>query len=305
MKRTTLPVTTPLRYLDNTPLIIVSLLIFDSLHFIFARLLLPYFPPTTSSLYVMALATVEVGLFVKLGGVIHFDILRRHLLFFLSVGFLVAASTILTFMSVAFIDPGTASLLGKSSIVFGLVLGILWLKDRFVPVQIAGAIVAILGVVIISFQPGDYWRFGSFIVVVSSLMYALHNALFKRFGGGIPLADFFLFRLAATTFFLLLIALARHEMVMPSGWSAWVVLILTGTVNIVLSRALYYLALQRLNLSLHSIILTLSPVAAIGWTLLLFGIWPTSQQLIGGLAVILGVMLAVGAVRVASIKGVR
>jgi drug/metabolite transporter (DMT)-like permease len=41
--------------------------------------------------------------------------------------------------------------------------------------------------------------------------------------------------------------------------------------------------------SLLSIVLTLSPVAAIGWSLLLFTTWPTPRQLLGGVAVLLGV----------------
>ena len=94
-----------------------------------------------------------------------------------------------------------------------------------------------------------------------------------------------------------MVVLAGNDLVMPPGWQAWTVLLLAGTMNIVLSRALYYLALQRLALSLHSIILTLSPVVAIGWTLLLFGIWPTAQQLVGGAAVIAGVMLTASQVR--------
>jgi drug/metabolite transporter (DMT)-like permease len=292
-----LAVKTPFRVLENTPLVVASLLIFDSLHFIFARLLLPYFPATASSLYVMAIATVEVALFIQWRGRIRFSVLREHLWLFLSIGFLVGTSTVLTFMSVEFIDPGTASLLGKSSIVFGVALGVLWLQDRFTITQTVGALIAILGVIIISFQPGDYLRLGSFIVVLASLFYALHTALFKRYGGGIHLADFFLFRLGSTTVFLLVVVLARNELVMPPSWQAWAVLFLAGTMNIVLSRALFYLALQRLALSFHSIILTLSPVVTIGWTLLLFGIWPTVQQLVGGAAVIAGVMLTASQVR--------
>jgi O-acetylserine/cysteine efflux transporter len=284
------------RHLENTPLIVGCLLIFDSLHFIFARLLLPYLPPVTSSFYVMAIATIEVAVFMQLRGGIHFDVLWHHLWFFLSVGFLVAASTILTFMSVAFIDPGTASLLGKSSVLFGVGLGVFWLRERLTPIQTLGTMLAIGGVVIITFQPGDYFRFGSFIVLGASLLYALHNALFKRYGGGMSLIDFFLFRLGCTALFSFVITIARDELLLPPGWQAWAILLLTGTVNTVLSRGLYYLALKRLNLSLHSIILSLSPVVAIGWTLLLFGVWPTRQQLIGGAAVITGVMLAVGLV---------
>lgn len=284
------------RHLENTPLIVGCLLIFDSLHFIFARLLLPYLPPATASFYVMAIATIEVAIFMQWRSGIRFDVLRRHFWFLFTIGFLVAASTILTFFSVVFIDPGTASLLGKSSVLFGVGLGVFWLRERLTPVQTLGTMLAIGGVITITFQPGDYLRFGSFIVLGASLLYALHNALFKRYGAGIGLVDFFLFRLAFTTLFSLLIATARSELFLPPGWQAWAILLLTGTVNTVLSRGLYYLALKRLNLSLHSIILSLSPVVAVGWTLLLFGVWPTGQQLIGGAAVVAGVMLAVGLV---------
>ena len=203
--------------LENTPLIVVCLLIFDSLHFIFARLMLPYLPPTTSSLYFMGIATLEVALFMKASNRIHFDVLRDHIWFFLGIGFLIAASTILTFMSVAFIDPGTASLLSKSSIIFSLGLGIVWLRERFSGTQTIGAVIAVAGVIIISFQPGDYFRLGSFIVILSSFMYALHTALFKHFGEGMNLADFFLFRLGSTTAFLLVIAVVRDEVLMPVG----------------------------------------------------------------------------------------
>lgn len=291
------------RHLENTPLVMSSLLILDSLHLVFARLLLPYLPPTTSSLYVLAIATVEVALILRIWGHIHLEVLRRHFWFFLSIGFLVGSSTILTFMAVAFIDPGTGSLLLKSSIVFSVGLGVIWLRERLTSTQTIGAIIAIAGVVIITFQPGDYLRLGSLLVLVAALMYALHTALFKRYSGGMSLADFFLFRLGCTTAFLFLITSVRGELLLPPGWQAWAILFLTGTVNIVLSRGLYYLALQRLSLSLHSIILTLSPVVTIAWTLLLFEVRPTPQQLIGGVAVIAGVMMTAGKMRLAEVKG--
>ena len=44
-------------------------------------------------------------------------------------------------------------------------------------------------------------------------------------------------------------------------------------------------------MSIHSIVLTLSPVAAVLWSLLLFDTLPTLQQFLGGAAVILGVLI--------------
>ena len=44
-------------------------------------------------------------------------------------------------------------------------------------------------------------------------------------------------------------------------------------------------------MSMFSIVLTVSPVVAILWTWGLFGIQPTLQQLMGGLAVVLGIAI--------------
>jgi len=282
--------------LDNAPLVIISLLIFDSLHFVFARLLLPYLPPTTSGMYVLGIATVEVAIFIALWDRIHFDVFHRYLWFFLSIGFLVALSTAMTYASVAFIDPGTASLLGKASILFGLGFGVIWLRERLTRLESAGSLIAAGGLVMITFQPGDYLRLGALIVLISTFLYALHAALVKRYGGDMSLSDFFFFRVASTTGFLFLFAAGRGELMWPNA-QAWLILLLTGTVDIVISRGLYYLALRRLRLSLHSIVLTLSPVVTIGWTLVLFGISPTLPQLIGGAGVMGGMlMLTIGKV---------
>ncbi len=293
-------------FVNNAPAIVIALLLVDGLHFVFARLLLPYLPPTASAMYVLGVATVEVAIFLAIWDQqIRLAVWRRYAWFFLSIGFLVATSTAINYTAVAYIDPGTASLLAQTSILYGLGFGLIWLKERFTPFQLAGAFVAIAGVFIISFQPGDYLRLGAFMVLASALMYASHAALVKRYGMEIRLAEFFILRLVCTTGFLFLFTLGRGELVWPSG-QAWLFLLLAGTVDVTISRVLYYLALNRLKLSLHSIILTLSPIATILWTLLLFGVSPTPQQLVGGAAVIGGVlMVTVGNLEIRSKKEIR
>jgi drug/metabolite transporter (DMT)-like permease len=191
---------------------------------------------------------------------------------------------------VAFIDPGTASLLAEMYILFGVAFGLIWLRDKLSPAQIAGALVAVAGVFIITFQSGDYMRLGSLMVLSSAFMYALHAAIAKRYTGDIEFLDFFFFRLLCTTGFLLLFAIGRRALAWPST-TAWLLLALVATVDVVVSRTLYYVALRRLKMSIHSIVLTLSPLAAICWSLLLFDTFPTPQQLLGGGGVILGVLL--------------
>jgi len=270
--------------------LVLPLLIVDSLHFVFARLLLPHISPGVSAMFVLAIGTLEVGVYGLACGRLHFRVLGRHLWFFLAMSFLVATSTNINYEAVAFIDPGTASLLAETYILFGVLFGLVWLRDKLTRKQFAGILVALVGIFFITFQVGDYLRLGSLLVLGSALMYALHAAIAKRHGDGIEFLDFFFLRLLCTTGFLFLFALTRGALVWPRA-TVWPLLVTVGTVDVVISRTLYYVALRRLKMSIHSIVLTLSPVAAVCWSLLLFDTFPTPQQLLGGAAVILGVLI--------------
>ena len=280
----------------NTAVLFAVLLVVDSLHFVFARALLPHLPPEMSSFLVLAVAAVQVGFYQAVRGRIRMAALWSHWRFFAAIGILVAASTVINYSAVSFIDPGTASLLSKTSVLFTLLLGVFWLRERLRPVEIAGALLALTGAFIIGFQPGDYLRFGSLMILISTFLYALHTAIVKRHGEGIEFGDFFLFRIGSIAFFLFLFAVARGQLVWPTP-IAWALVIVAGTVDVVISRSLFYLSLRRMRMSIHTIILTLSPVVTIIWAFILFDDVPTRISLIGGALVILGVFAATARMR--------
>ena len=267
------------------------LLLVDSLHFVFARALLPHMPPTTSAMFVLLIASIQVGLYGVFKGELNWHVARRHLAFFLAVGLLVGASTALNYAAVAFIDAGTAAMLGKMGTVYSLGFGVFWLRERLTRQQIVGAGLALIGVFIITFQPADYLRIGSLMIVSGTFMYALHAAVVKRYGGEIDFLNFFFFRLLFTAGFLLLFAGVQRVLVWPTPVT-WGLLILAGTVDVTISRSLYYLALRRLPMSVFSIILTVSPVITVIWSFFLFDTFPSAQQLVGGVLVLMGVLLA-------------
>jgi drug/metabolite transporter (DMT)-like permease len=216
--------------------------------------------------------------------------LRRHLWFFLAIGALTATSTSITFAAVAYIDPGTAALLNQTATLFGIGFGVFWLRDRLTRAQVVGAAVCLLGVGIITFQPGDYFRVGALMILFSSCSYALHAAIVKRYGADIMFIEFFLWRVTIMALFLLVAAVGLGQWQWPSA-QAWAWLVVVGTVDIVISRGLYYLALRRLKVSMHALILTASPIVAMVWSFFLFGIQPTAYQLLGGAAVLTGIVI--------------
>jgi drug/metabolite transporter (DMT)-like permease len=271
----------------SNPLLILFLVIIDSLHFVFAKLLLPHVSPYVSVFYVTAIGVLQIGLYGWFCRRIHFRTLFKNLWFFLSIGTLIGVSTLINYEAVAFIDPGTASLLAKSSILMSVALGIFWLQDRITKMQAGGALLALIGVLLITFQPGDYIRFGSLLIFISAFMYALHTAIVKRYGEEIDFIEFFFFRVLATCSLMFCVALGKKALIWPTK-TAWLLILLTATVDVVISRSLFYLVLRRLKMSIHAIVLTLSPLAAILWSYTLFDTPPTVQQIIGGVGVLLG-----------------
>lgn len=272
------------------PALIAFLVIIDSVHFVFARLLLPHISPYVSVFYVMPIGTLQVGLYGLFCRRIHFRTLFQNIWFFISIAALIGISTIINYEAVAFIDAGTASVLGKASILMSVGLGIFWLRERLTRFQSFGSLFALTGVIVITFQPGDYIRLGSLLVLLSAFMYAMHTAIVKRYGEKMDFLEFFFFRLFSTAALLFFIALGRRALIWPNTVT-WALLVLTGTVDVVISRALFYLVLRRMTVSTLSIVLTLSPAAAILWSFLLFDTMPTAQQLIGGVGVVVGAFM--------------
>lgn len=265
------------------------LLVVESLHFVFARLLLPHIPPTASAMYVLGVGTVEVGIFAAVRGKLSWRPAVQHWLFFLSIGFLIGASTAINYVAVEFIDPGTASMLSKTGVIISLLLSVFWLRERLTGVQIFGACLAVLGAFVISYHPGDVMQFGSLLVLTSAFLYSLHTALVKRYGQEMEFLAFFFHRLLFTTAWLFVFAAGAGSLMWPDAYT-WGILLLAGTVDVVISRALYYLTLRMFTMSVHTVILTLSPVVSVMVSLLLFGSFPGVQELIGGVLVLAGVV---------------
>jgi drug/metabolite transporter (DMT)-like permease len=273
---------------------LVSLLMIDSLHYVFARLVFPYIEPALGAFYIIAVALVEVGLIGIISRRLRLAPLRRLWPIFLAIGMCVAVSTRLNYEAMAFIDPGLAALVGKMTVLFSLGFGLLWLGERFTLTQGVGSAIAVVGLGVISFKPGDYLGLGAMMILLSTFVYALHAALTKRYMGEVDLLNFFFYRLLLTTAFLALFNLARGNFALPST-QVLPILLLVGTVDVVISRFLYYWTLRKLDMSVFAIALAASPVAAVLWSQLLFDVFPTTQQLLGGFAILCGVAVVTAA----------
>jgi drug/metabolite transporter (DMT)-like permease len=266
------------------------MLIVDSLHYVFARMLVQWLQPSVSAFFVLLIATTEVGIYGLVTKQLRFERLRKHAWFFIGIGFFIAGSTILNYTAVGFIDPGVASLISQTGKLWSLGFGLVWLKEKLTRQQFYGAALAIVGIFIITYQAGDYLRIGSVMVLAGTFLYAIHAGLVKKYGEEVDFLNFFFFRLMMTTVFMFLFISTTGTFTWPTA-PVWGYIILVGTIDVAFSRSIYYLALRRLKLSVHTLVLTLSPVVTILWTILIFAIYPSIKQIAGGMIVLLGVFV--------------
>ena len=106
-------------------LLVAGLLLVDSLYYIFARILLPLVPPAAGAMWMLVLGALQIAVILR--GRIDWGVLWRHRWLFLTVGILVGVNTNMGFVAIKYVDPGTASLLSRTSIIFGVALGVSWL----------------------------------------------------------------------------------------------------------------------------------------------------------------------------------
>ena len=271
-------------------LIIPILLFVDSLHFIFARLLHPHSPPSVSVVFVLTVATLEVGVYGFITKQINWKEIKSNLWLFIALGLLISASTTINYEAVDFIDPGIASVIAQTGTVWAVLFGLLWLKEELNSKQILGGVLAVGGIFLVNFQAGNYVQIGTLLVLLSSALYALHAALTKKFSEEINLTNFFFARLAFSTLSIVLFSVFTRSLALPKA-SAWPYILLAGTIDVTISRTLYYIALRRLKLTVHTILLTLSPVIAILLSATLFNSTLSPRQVIGGVIVLAGVLI--------------
>jgi len=276
---------------QKTTAALIVMLFIDSFHLIFARALAPLMSAYSSSFFVLLIATFQIAVYASLTNRIKWRVLKEHVWFFVSIGFLVAAATVGSYTAVQFIDAGTASLLSRISTVITLALSYFWLKEKLSRRELMGAALCIVGAFVISFQAGDVLRLGSLIVLGSVIFYALHIAIVKRFGEQIEFLNFFLWRLVMTCFFLAVFMTLSNNLTLPPTPFTYFLLVLTATVDVVLSRILYYWALRQMRLNIHTIVLTLTPVLTVIWSIFLFKESPTWQSAAGGVLILVGILI--------------
>lgn len=204
-------------------------------------------------------------------------------------------------VSLNWINPGLASFLNKSSVLFAAVLAFtLYAEERWLLHSkrfMTGLALTLFGTIGLAMLRGDLdnmdANLGVGLALFAGMSWAAYTVVVKR--PSAELGSMVSFGVVGiyTTAVLLLVALRWGDLGQWNRvpWHINVILIVSGMLCIGIGHSFYYYAMQRLTISVCATVLLTTPLGTLLIARYLFGETMTTGQILSGIALIAGGML--------------
>jgi drug/metabolite transporter (DMT)-like permease len=259
---------------------------------VFIRLILNSVNIETMNILLSVFANILfVLVFVFSGGLFHFKAIMRNLRRVALVGFVTAVAALFYAYGILVSGPTTAIFLLQFSTVFTILFGFAVLKERFTRLELVSVLVAVVGVFVLAYGDLAVQVVSTVVLLGASLLNASASLLSKVYVKKInPVA-----LAGGNSFFVLLfifsyaLLLGRLNTAFPS--SVLVYAVLGAVTGVVVSFILLYKALEVYDVSKVATIMTAQPFLTAVWSFVLLSLVPSTNQLMGGVLIVIGVVV--------------
>lgn len=226
--------------------------------------------------------------------------IKRHWLAIALVGLANTAVPFVLFnYSSLHLEAGVNAILNATAPMFGAIVAWLWLGDKLTKSAIVGLVIGFFGVAVISQQKvgtGDI----SFIPILTALFatlgYGVAASMMKKWLQGVKPLVVATGSQAMASVMLAPFALATLPEVMPS-MNAWLNAIALSIGGTGIAYILYFKLIADIGPSKAITVAYLVPLFGIVWGILFLQEHLTSQTILGGVLVLLGVALTTGVIK--------
>jgi len=189
-------------------------------------------------------------------------------------------------------DPSLAAFLNRSEVPVAILLGMIFLKERFNRTEILGMLLSIAGIVIMRLTLRIEYSTGFYLVLLGSLFFGITEFVSKialRHVEPVVLA-YIRGMFMAGVFWIVFLGSGQGFDGLGEVWPGVIALGFTGPV---LARLLYLSALKRMALSKVAVISQSQPVYVILIAFLALGQLPTFREITGGICLTAGCLLMI------------
>jgi len=190
------------------------------------------------------------------------------------------------------IDPSLAAFLNRSEVLIAVLMGIIFLKERFNRLESMGAVLSILGIVLMRVTLRVEYTSGFWYVLAGSFFFGLTEFFSKMCVKHIrPIIAVYIRNLfMALVYWIIFLNFSGDYSGLDFVWPGVLALGLFGPI---LSRMVYMMALKRLELSKVAVISQTQPIYVVILSLLILGQLPSFLEIAGGIFLTAGCLIMV------------
>lgn len=227
--------------------------------------------------------------------------LRRNWRIYMSAGALMGVASTAMLTSLDLLGANATAFLSQFVTIFSVMLGIIFLGERIRRSEVIAVVLAVMGVLVMTFQAGDYFRLGTIVILLGSLANASHMMLIKKNIRQVQTIELVFFRFSATSVFVAAFAMLRQRPIMPSP--DVLPLILVGSLLMMpMLNFFRYRALEYIDMTKVALLGVLQPLVVLILAVFFLHESATVQQLLGGGLVMVGVAVITVAPRFKHVK---
>jgi drug/metabolite transporter (DMT)-like permease len=194
--------------------------------------------------------------------------------------------------SIDTIGPSLTSFLTRFVMIFTVMIGFFFLKERFNKLEAVGMVLAVMGAFMITYTTDEIILMWTVLVIGVCALLAFAQLIVKTH---IKKIDYFVLnhiRIVSSFFIVAVIAIMTSSLQIPSI-NNLILCFIIGIGSGMVGFGLFYKALEIAEMSKVNIIRVADPFLVVLFSFILLSSIPTSLQLLGGLVIALGVAIMV------------
>jgi len=217
--------------------------------------------------------------------------LKKHWKPGLIIGITNITAAFFFFTSVRVIGPAPSAFLAKFDIIFIVILGFMFFKERLNFKELIGILIAIVGGIIFAFS-SMHLTFNAYLGILAALAIGLNTLFARVFTQNISVWVLQIYRTTITAVGFLALAILTGNFLIPS-LRIMLLIALGALLSAVIGLGFYYSALKHIKASIAAIIRNLDPFLVVIYAYPLFHTFPSPREWMGGIIIVIGVTITI------------
>lgn len=223
---------------------------------------------------------------------LQFKNIRKYKNIFIYISIFTSIGAAFWMVSLWIIGPALTSFLMKSQTLFSLLLGVIFLGERLNKGESIGIVITIVGGLIVAFQKDNYLLYGTIMAILAAFFYSAQSFIVKKIAQDLNMLTVTTLRAVGVSIILFLYLIVTGTLQMPT-FNEIIFMSLGGLSGAYIAKACQFQSIKLLDVSRSTAVMPMESLFVVLFSFLIFRELPSTIKLIGGAAIIIGVVFLV------------